>query len=259
MLGIACVACGRVDFDDLVSQRGGDAPAGDARHADAARDAPPPPDAFVSACALGGTPSDPLTLSGAIIRVQTGSAAAGVTVMISLTATGPIVASATSSAAGDYSVSIPTGRVAVTPFIHLAGSGWLAATLAPDQDYGASATVNLGEGTMADLLNAYSAIPVPIADSAGTVYVGAIDCSRNAIANVVVSVTPSVAVGYVDGSGNVDPSLTATSANGIALGFNVPLGSAVVEATMQGSAQPFARLPVSVVANPVLSGVFVTP
>jgi hypothetical protein len=231
LLGLA--ACGG-------SNASGDAATGDGPHAFAdafvPQDAPPGPFGCLGK-PVPKTAPDPVKLTGKAQTVSgTSIVPADHVAIAALRPNGTTITTATTDVNGAYSLTLPTGGVALDMYVKATLSGDRDTTLYPATAlYGNSdggVILIITPGTF-DLITQLAGVNQSA--SKGAIGIAVVDCDGTPLANATVSTTPAGTVRYAEGN-LPSASATATDATGVAFIFNVPAGNVTVAASVGGMA-----------------------
>lgn len=193
-----------------------------------------------------------LVLSGKVTTAGfTRTPRAGVTV--ELVQGGAVVATASSDDAGAWTVSASAGCAPFDGFLRTAtppDSGLFNAYDVPDRPWRYDRDgleLVLFDDTTRGLVGAIAGVTVQ--PGTGVIALSVEDCAGQPMEGVVLSTADAGTVRYVTAAGLPSSSLSATSANGQALVFNLPPGTASVSATL--GAVPVAQRDVAVYPDAV--------
>lgn len=179
---------------------------------------------------------DPLTVSGAVTDLLSGSPIAGATVEARRQSNGTLLDSDTTAVDGSYSLSASTGGIPLSAYFQLTAGGYPGTYLYPADPFAADVTgFGVRAITSSSLALAYvlSGVGAQIPGT-GTTAAIVVDCDGVAIQGATVGLAPAAgALRYLAG-GMPSPSATATDATGVALGFNAPSASTSVSAQFNG-------------------------
>lgn len=193
-----------------------------------APDAAPP----IPACNGGAVP-DPIYMNGEVANLIDNEVIGGALVTVRARQGDTKIDEMTTDLTGAYAFTLATGAVPWQGYFRVQHAEHLDTLLYPtqlDRDIADVPLPLLNESNRS--LGALLA-GVQLDEDLGVVVAFFVDCDNQGVAGVSYKMDNGIDFLYLGGD-SVDPDATATDASGIALAFNVPLGSVSVTATQGG-------------------------
>ncbi|MDQ3295793.1 MAG: hypothetical protein M3619_04355 [Myxococcota bacterium] len=213
---------------------GGDGGGGDGGGGDAS------PDSSGTVDAAPDAPSAPamITLSGTATSRTAGGAqnvADAVIAAYRSSDEATPVAMTTTAANGTFTLTVPTGGVALDGFLKATKAGFVVTYLyAPKPITADTAMLPINMLTTTNYEALYNLTRVPKEANKGTVALVVTDAATMPVAGAAISSTPAATYKY-NMNGLPSSSATVTAADGVGYMMNAPLGAITVSATKTGS------------------------
>jgi hypothetical protein len=180
--------------------------------------------------------ADPIAVTGTVSRAGLPTRPlSGASVQVFRRSGGAVLASATSAGNGTYTLSVATGGDPLDTYVR-ASSG----TLFKTELYAASVVVADTSGSDFILTDATTLgfltglVDVTQEASLGAVTVRVADCDNNPVAGATITGFGGTRVFYAGDDGRPSADPTETGSQGLASGFNVPVGSLTINADVDG-------------------------
>ncbi|MDQ3366284.1 MAG: hypothetical protein M3680_12735 [Myxococcota bacterium] len=146
------------------------------------------------------------------------------------------IAMTTTSATGTFTLTVPTGGVALDGFLKATKAGFVVSYLyAPAPIATDTTMLPMNMLTTGNYGTVYALAGVGEEDAKGTIAVVVTDAANMPVAGATVSSTPAATYKYNGANGLPSSSATATAADGVAYMMNAPLGAVTVTAAKAGS------------------------